>query len=238
MNNKTMIRPFNKRKTEFQQLQEMLHGKAPLVWVFTGDSITQGAKHTNGFRSYPEVFAERIRWEMARARDVVINTAVSGNTSANILQDADWRIAQFRPSVVLLMTGTNDCATDRLVAPAGFERNLQALVARVRQLKAIPLLQTPNIIRSEGPGAPERRALPEYIKIIRAVAERQSVILADHWEYWTAAAASQDVLAHWLKDPLHPNGTGHLQMARLLFRELEIFDPAAFTCSGKICESL
>ena len=33
----------------------------PLTWVFTGDSITHGAKHTHGSRTYVEHFAERVR---------------------------------------------------------------------------------------------------------------------------------------------------------------------------------
>lgn len=231
-----MTRPFNKRKKEFEQLQQLLKAKEPLIWVFTGDSITQGAKHTNGFRCYQEVFAERIRWELSRVRDFVINTGVSGNTTANVLPDFNWRVAQFKPAVVSLMIGTNDCASDRRVAPDAFRENLQILVTKIRELKAIPLLQTPNIIRIED--APERATLPDYIKVIQTVAEEQNVILIDQWEYWTAMATHNDIRSIWLKDPLHPNGTGHLEMARLIFKELEIFDPASFTCSVDIHENI
>ena len=38
--------------------------KQPITWLFTGDSITHVAKHTGGYRSYPELFSERIRWEL------------------------------------------------------------------------------------------------------------------------------------------------------------------------------
>ena len=47
--------------------------------MFTGDSITHGALHTMGWRSYPEHFAERVRWELGRMRDIVINTGISGD---------------------------------------------------------------------------------------------------------------------------------------------------------------
>src|SRR5436190_21990005 len=34
----------------------LLARKEPVAWVFTGDSITHGAQHTKGWRSYPEHF--------------------------------------------------------------------------------------------------------------------------------------------------------------------------------------
>lgn len=46
------------------QIKSILEGKESANWVFTGNSITQGAKHTHGMRAYPEIFSERIRWEM------------------------------------------------------------------------------------------------------------------------------------------------------------------------------
>src|SRR6266571_3512165 len=83
---------------------------APITWVFTGDSITHGASHTHGERSYPEHFAERVRWEMGRRRDVVVNTGISGDTADGILKDFEHRVARFKPDVVSIMIGMNDCA--------------------------------------------------------------------------------------------------------------------------------
>ena len=41
-----------------EPFRTMLAGKEPLTWIFTGDSITHGALHTWGWRSYVEHFAE------------------------------------------------------------------------------------------------------------------------------------------------------------------------------------
>ena len=60
-------------------IKTLLAGKDPVMWVITGDSITHGALHTLGWRSYPEHFAERVRWELRRVRDIVINTGISGD---------------------------------------------------------------------------------------------------------------------------------------------------------------
>src|SRR5688572_4256077 len=73
-------------------IKQLVAAKEPITWVFTGDSITHGALHTKGWRSYPEHFAERVRWEMRRMRDVVINTGISGDRSGGLLADLDWRV--------------------------------------------------------------------------------------------------------------------------------------------------
>ena len=208
----------------------------PLIWVFTGDSITHGAKHTHGFRSYPEVFAERIRWELGRGRDVIINTGISGNTTQTILGDFDWRVKQFKPNIVSLMIGTNDCAKDR-VAIGDFEKNLFSLVKHFREIDAIPVLHTPNIIITEKD--PSRSRLSEYVSVMREVATKERVILVDNYQYWQKSLQSESgakVYRDWLNDPLHPDGEGHLEIARLMFRELSIFDPAASTCGAPYYE--
>ena len=80
------------------------------MWVFTGDSITHGALHTKGWRSYPEHFAERVRWELKRMRDIVVNTGVSGDRAQGLLPDLDWRVLHLKPDVVSVMLGVNDSA--------------------------------------------------------------------------------------------------------------------------------
>src|SRR5437763_63070 len=87
----------------------------PTKWLFNGDSITHGALHTFGWRDYVELFHERLRFELARGMDVVINTAISGDSTRGLLETFDWRVAQFRPDVVFLMIGMNDCSTSRAI---------------------------------------------------------------------------------------------------------------------------
>jgi acyl-CoA thioesterase I len=222
---------------ELEKLSGLLKLKDPLIWVFTGDSITHGAKHTQGYRSYPEVFGERIRWELGRTRDVVINTGISGNTTQVILDDFDWRIGQFKPAVVSLMIGTNDCASGRNISIDLFESNLGTLLDKIRKLNSIPIFHTPNIIISAK--SPERARLSEYVSVIRSVAGRNEVILVDNYSYWGNACKSQGeaaIFKKWLNDPLHPNGAGHSEIARLMFRELSIFDPTAASCGGPYYE--
>lgn len=223
-------------ETDLEKIASLLKGKTRAVWVFTGDSITQGAKHTHGHRCYPEIFAERLRWELARTGDIVVNTGMSGHTTRHILNDTDWRIGQFRPNVVSVMLGTNDCARNQ-VTLADFTDNLASIIRHIRALNAVPVLHTPNPIIAQK--ATERASLPEYVAVVREVAERENAILADHYAEWDARIqerSAETVYREWLNDPLHPNQSGHQQLAGTLFKTLNIFDAAQPTCGAPYYE--
>ena len=211
--------------------------KDPLNWVFTGNSITQGAMHTHGMRAYPEIFGERIRWEMARFNDFIINTAISGNTSQSVLNGFDKRIAQFHPKVVVLMIGTNDAANHKKISVNQFGSNLVQIINKIRAIDAIPILMSPNIIIVEK--SPERSRLGEYVIKMGEVAQLNNVIYVDNWTIWSTDLQTKyegEVFKELLNEPLHPNGFGHQEIARALFKELSIFDPLAPTCSGSYYE--
>lgn len=96
-----------------QRLQAILKHPQPQTWLFCGASVTHGALHTHGYRDYSQIFNERLRFELGRHMDVVINTGVSGNTTAHILQSFERRIASFNQQVVSLMIGLNDINPER-----------------------------------------------------------------------------------------------------------------------------
>lgn len=226
----------NNNVPDLERITKLIAQKNPIKWIFTGDSITAGVKHTQGYRSYPEIFGERIRWEMGRPRDMVVNTAISGNITQNILDDFNWRIGQFKPEVVSLMIGTNDCARKEMTAEI-FGVILNVLLDKIRETGAIPILHTPNVIIMEY--APERADLPGYVGVIQKTAEKKNIILVDNYVYWEEVIKSNsgiNVFKEWLNDPLHPNGAGHLEIARLMFKELSIFNPKDPTCNGKYYE--
>src|SRR5262245_7351583 len=175
---KTHVRAFFPARSCIKQL---LAGKKARTWVFTGDSITHGALHTRGWRSYPEHFAERVRWELRRVRDIVINTGISGDRTGGLLADLDWRVLRFKPDVVSVMLGMNDCSA----GPGGrdtFRKNLTEIVTRIQGADAIPLLNTPNTIYVKN--AANRADLPAYAQIVRDVAAATKAGLVDHWAHW------------------------------------------------------
>ncbi|WP_138475500.1 GDSL-type esterase/lipase family protein [Dyadobacter bucti] len=220
---------------DFERVKELLASQEPHIWLFTGDSITHGAKHTKGYRSYPEIFGERLRWELKRMRDIVINTGISGNTTVNILSDFEWRVSQFRPAMVSLMIGTNDCAKKDMTTDL-YQKNLEQIVAKIRDIGAVPIFHTPNSIIIEKD--PSRSKLPDYMPFMRRVAEEKNVILVDNYQYWEDSRLnnSANVYRNWLNDPIHPGETGHQEIARLMFKTISIFNPQEPTCGGEYYE--
>lgn len=207
----------------------LLRGAQPATWVFTGDSITHGALFTEGWRSFPELFSERVRWELRRFHDVVINTGVCGEKTDGLLESLESRVLRFRPDVVMILIGMNDA----LAGPAGretFRQNLEELVGQLRESDTIPVLQTPN--RVYGPNALTRSDLPAYVQIIRDVAEDSEVPLIDHWKHWEERKPGTETVLSWLQDQsIHPNFQGHREMSRLICEAFGVFDPRSLTCS-------
>ena len=202
--------------------------KEPWTWLFYGDSITHGATHTHGWRSFPEIFAERIRWELQHRLDVVINTGISGNTSDDLLREYDWRCRHWQPDAVFLLIGTNDIVKiDNICL---YRQNLKELVHRLREDHAIPVIQTyPPVQKVPDNDAylKRLREMPAYNDVIREVAAEESVVLVDHDRAWRPFASDPAALAELLGEPIHPGALGHLEMAGEIFRTFGIYDPAA-----------
>jgi len=211
------------------RIQVLLEDTVPITWVFTGDSITHGALHTHGWRSYPEHFAERVRWELGRVRDVAINTGISGDTVPGLLSDLEHRVLRFNPTVVSIMMGMND-ATKGEEGRKAFREKYRELIERLRnESGAAILLHTPNPITPE---ATNRRDLPAYAEIVREIAEESGAAVVDQERMWKEyLSRGRNDLNYFLNDgTIHPNGVGHTLFAHNLFRVLEIFDPESRTC--------
>jgi len=224
-------------KADIEKLNQIIANKSnPAIWIFTGNSITQGAKHTHGLRSYPEIFGERIRWEMGRSRDFIINTAISGNTTMDILSDFERRIGRFNPTVVILMIGTNDAAVSKNISLDNFASNLSQLITKIRNIGAIPIFLSPNPITDK---ETDRSRLPAYVTKSKETAIDNHVLFVDNWTIWnTELQIKYDgkIFSQLLNDPIHPNGLGHKEIAYALFKALSIFDSNQPTCGGTYYE--
>ena len=208
------------------EISRALTAADPLTWVITGDSITHGLVHTQGGRSYPEHLHEIVRGELGRVHDVVINTAISGWRIGQLLDDFDRRVATWRPQIVTLMIGTNDCVDDGVapfVEPTEFAASVATFVRRVREIGAIPVLQTPPAV--DVPNAPERGRIAAFAQAVRDIAAAHDVILVDQFARF-AEIGGERVPWGLLNDPFHPNATGHAALALELATVLGL-DPQA-----------
>jgi lysophospholipase L1-like esterase len=228
---------------DMAKIKSIFESKASAIWLFTGDSITQGVKHTHGQRSYPEIFSERTRWEMGRKPDVVINTAIGGYTSQNLLDDFQQRVVRFQPDVVVLMIGTNDAYISNDMNNINihqFEKNLIQLINKIREINAVPVLLTPPPVFIDHDNVQSWthswKGFEKYVIKIRELSEKNNVILVDNWMIWNTELQEKyhgEALSKLLDDDrVHPNGLGHQEFAIALFNALSIFDANAPSCNN------
>ncbi len=226
--------------TEFSSI---LSTPRPLVWLFAGDSITQGAVHTKGWRDYTQLFKERL-YEIERKEDVVINTAISGFNIRRMNTRFDERIGRFRPDVLILMLGTNDAVSgSENVKP--FSAQYMEVIQKARRagisliviqttVPVVPLdskrvaglnpsTQTSDMQRLES----RLNFLPAYVEATRSVASNEKIPLIDHWAAWPGPIPEQLIL---MNDAIHPNEYGHRLMAETLFRRCGIWDEHSRVC--------
>lgn len=208
---------------ELAKIKTRMADKRPMTWVFTGDSITHGALHTKGWRGFTEIFAEKIRYEMKRPLDLVVNTGISGDTTAGILPNLEWRLTRFKPDVAFIMFGMNDC----VVGPelSGFEANLRSLIKAVRQAGGVPVLMRVNPVM---PNTARESKLDVYMAAVSKVAKAERVLVVDHFGDWRKKPSEMREL---MNDDVHPNALGHQEMALRIFSTLG-FPPGGFT--GKL----
>jgi len=217
-------------RRDTDRLRDILTGP-PVTWVFLGDSITQGVTHTRGWRGYVEHFAERVRGELGRRGDAIINSGVAGATSEDLLPEFHWRAGRFAPDAVLVMFGTNDVLAGEH-GVRGFRYRLDQIVQRSRDVGATVVLQTPPPVLPDGVRRPELIAL--YAEAVREVGADLGALVVDHAAHWARSAADADggvAPTGWLDDTFHPGARGHHELALTLLRALGIDDASSPVCA-------
>lgn len=211
-------------------VRSLLNSQTPAVWLFVGDSITQGALHTFGSRDFTQIFAERIRFELGRGRDLVVNGAVSSATSGDALGNLDEALCRLKPQATFVMLGINDASADRPDTAASLKANLLEIFRKLAECGSAAIFQTsPPLL----PAATSYRGKhPGMMQAVREAAKETGAPLVDHETYWQDYAAARPArnLEYLMSDPVHPNAYGHVLMAQLLLTELDIFDPASPAC--------
>lgn len=205
------------------RIKELLKGKEPVRWVFAGDSITHGAHWTFGQRDYVQLFEERLRWELDRRRDFITRTGISGYTTGSIRNDIEWNILQFKPHIVSIMVGMNDASTPSTVQTFGdnYRFILDTIASRI---ESQVIIHTPNRIVT---GFDKRRdaGLLSIVEEIYKIGKERNIPIIDHWtEYEKAWQDNPARKFTWMGNEIHPNAMGHRAFARLMFKELGIWD--------------
>ncbi len=228
----TAVYPAPVAADELARIAGFLEGNQAIKWVFAGDSITHGALHTYGWRDYPQLFEERVRFELGQERNLIIRTATSGWTLGRLSEDLDWRVLQFAPQVASFHFGMNDCVAGP-EALARFREQYLDVIERVRtSCGAVIVIHTPNPVLP-GTGAPRASNLEPFVVAVREVAGQTGAILVDHFAAFNEYAQKSN-LHYLMNDLLHPNEFGHRFKANLLFKALGIFTHDSNVCQLSI----
>lgn len=208
------------------RVKELLKLAKPLKYLFCGDSITHGVIHTFGVRDYTQLFAERVRFEMERMEDIIINSAISGNTTKDLLQGFKWRCEQFSPDIVFLMIGTNDSSDMNDITIKDFRNNMEELVGRFIQMNSLCVLQTTCPILT-GTSPDREPYFDDYMQVVRDMAADFKIPLIDHTSYWRKREKDNYTL---MSDSVHPNLYGHRFFAKYMYELLDIYDAESYCC--------
>lgn len=193
----------------------------PVTLLYTGDSITHGALWTDGWRSWTEHVDAALDAAHPNPARRVLNTAISGNTSTDVLDDFTERVTRWRPDLVTLMIGMNDFRLfDGEAGLPRFRENLAVMVDRIRALGAVPVLAASQPIQGEAPDSSGDYA--RYVAAIRAVAAERHVFMVDMRTDWLRATDG-DPPASWWGNSIHPSARGHARFAANYLRQTGIW---------------
>lgn len=157
----------------------------------------------------------------------MVNTAISGATSVDHLNDPDLLVRNYTPDVMVVMLGMNDC--DLLDIDDDFEENLKTIAgwAREKNPDCVIVFRTPNTITDPDLGDYALKCLPRLCERTRKAADEIGAILVDHQQTWDDALALQPFIntaGYWNGNRSHPNGRGQNVMFKDLINGLGLKD--------------
>ncbi len=168
----------------------------PMLRVLAfGDSLTQGYGVPPGL-DFPNVLERALKAKGVNA--TVINAGVSGDTSAGGLARLDWSLgdAKTQPDAAILELGANDGL--RGLAPAEMEKNLDAILARLKARNIPVLLAGMKAPRNFGSAY-----AAEYDAVFPRLAKKYDVLF---YPFFLEGVALDRALVQ--PDGLHPNPKG------------------------------
>lgn len=196
--------------------------------VFTGDSVTDhgsqcpvGESWANNLgHGYVRMIENLLNACYPERHIRIINSAVSGNTSRDLLARFDRDVVSFDPHWVSICIGINDvwrqfdcpCRPHLWILPEEYRENVENMILAVKdKVKGIFLL-TPYYMEDSPHDAMRNRML-EYVAICKELAEKHGCVLVDFqamFERYLKYRHSSFIAA----DRVHPNEMGAMMMAK------------------------
>ena len=195
------------------------YGKDPVTIVCLGDSVTHGCFEVflnrfgqvdtvcEGVSGYPMLLQKALLRLFPFSAVNVINAGISGDGTTGALKRFDRDVAPFRPDLVTVNLGLNDCcAQDPEASLANYMENLRTLFQKIDALGAEAMLVTPNMmcayvdpaltdepLRQVAETVATRQTggvLTNFVDAAREIARQAGAAVADTYADWQAMERS------------------------------------------------
>ena len=200
--------------------------------LFIGDSITdcgrRGAEAPLGV-GYVRLFTELATAACPDRRIRYINKGIGGNRITHLKERWNDDVFENEPDRLSIKIGINDLHSvlreaEDPVAPSLFEEIYEELLTTTASKIGCPVtLLTPFYISTDTTRDTFRRKvldfIPEYISIVEKMSERHGTDLVRLHEVFQEHLKHRDAET-FCPEPVHPNRTGHLVIAKAMFDSL------------------
>ena len=160
-----------------------------------GDSLTSGYGLPNGM-AFPDVLEHALKGQHFNV--TLINAGVAGDTSSDGLARLDWSLSDPKsaPDAAIVELGANDAL--RGLPPSEMERNLDAIMAKLKARNIPVLLAGMKSPRNLGPAY-----VAEYDAVFAKLSKKYGTLL---YPFFLEGVALDRSLIQ--PDGLHPNSRG------------------------------
>jgi len=227
--------------TKYGHDKKGLERRNPLIAVL-GDSVTAGhfemlvrdmadfpafikagkaLEAVDERESYPEKFRERLSDRYEATSVSVINSGIAGDTILGMEARLSRDVISHNPDLTIINGSLNwgpECGSNKI-----FEEALRRIIRRIKaETESDIILLTPNMEDLSDSPFPAGEPLEERVEMIRKMAKKENVCLADVYAVWKGFTD----LGHPVKGLLangmnHPTPAGHQVYAEVLMKFFE-----------------
>ncbi len=155
----------------------------------------------------------------------MVGSGVSGNNTREALARFDRDVACFKPDLVIVTFGGNDCKPDpeKYVPEEEYRANLEEIARRIKELGAIPVFQTYYKMDLEAMDPARARGFVRNMEIVRELAQKHQWNFVDNYAVFDRV----DPLVFRYKlmiNAMHTSEAGNMLIGVELLRHFDV-DP-------------
>ena len=153
----------------------------------------------------------------------IINAGVSGNNTREALARFDRDVAFFKPELVIVTFGGNDCnpTPGKFVPEDEYAANLEEIARRILALGAIPVFQTYYKMVLDGMNPDQARQFVRNMEVVRELSNKHGWHLVDQYALFDKV----DPIVHRYQlmiNAMHTNENGNLLIGVELLRHFDV----------------